>query len=112
LLSALGAAARGALEGANLASFLAEAGRRAHAALLAHMGRFTYSPAGALLWKRDVAEYARALATYGSPSLDDDMAALEQVVNALVVAPESLVGLVNGSLRMAHRCVLCLCRGF
>lgn len=29
-----------------------------------------------------------------------------QLLNVLVVAPESLVGLVNGSLRMAHRYVL------
>jgi hypothetical protein len=28
-----------------------------------------------------------------------------QLLNVLVVAPESLLGLVNGSLRMAHRCV-------
>lgn len=27
-----------------------------------------------------------------------------QLLNVLVVAPESLLGLVNGSLRMAHRC--------
>jgi hypothetical protein len=26
-----------------------------------------------------------------------------QLLNVLVVAPESLLGLVNGSLRMAHR---------
>lgn len=29
---------------------------------------------------------------------------LLQLLNVLVVAPESLLGLVNGSLRMVHRC--------
>jgi hypothetical protein len=33
------------------------------------------------------------------------------LVNVLVVAPGSLLGLVNGSLRMAHRCVQ-LCFSF
>lgn len=103
MLAALGAAARASLEGGNLQALLAEAGRRAHAALAAHMGRFTFSPAGALKWKKDVAEYAEALRAYGAPAVDEAMAALEAATNALVVAPEALVGLVNGSLRMAHR---------
>ncbi|GBF89405.1 exocyst complex component [Raphidocelis subcapitata] len=103
MLAELGAAARGALEGANLGALLAEVGRRAHSVLVAHMARFTYSPAGALKWKKDVAEYAEALRGYGVAAVDEAMASLEQVVNVLVVAPESLMGLVNGSLRMAHR---------
>jgi hypothetical protein len=31
------------------------------------------------------------------------MASLQSVVNVLVVAPESLLGLVNGGLRLEHR---------
>ncbi|KIY95316.1 Exocyst complex component 5 [Monoraphidium neglectum] len=103
MLSALGAAAHDTLEGPNLTALLSEVGRRTHAVLLQHMGRYTYSPTGALKWKKDVAEYAEALGAYGVPAVDEEMAALQQTVNVLVVAPESLMGLVNGSLRMAHR---------
>ncbi|KAI8464865.1 MAG: exocyst complex component Sec10-domain-containing protein [Monoraphidium minutum] len=103
MLSALGAAGRDTLDGPNLAAVLSEVGRRTHAVLVTHMGRYAYSPTGALKWKKDVAEYAEALRGYGVPAVDEEMAALEQLVNVLVVAPESLMGLVNGSLRMAHR---------
>lgn len=125
--------------------------RRCYQVLLVHMTRFTYSPTGALKWKKDVSEYAEVLSTYDVPAANDDMDYLQQVciassdpegtgeacvcaecvwhcctrlcvssalvltacfaavaaslqlLNVLVVAPESLVGLVNGSLRMAHR---------
>jgi hypothetical protein len=46
---------------------------------MAHMGRYTYSPTGALKWKKDVAEYAEALRGYGVPAVDEEMASLEQV---------------------------------
>jgi hypothetical protein len=79
--------------------------RRSYQLLLAHMTRFVYSPTGALKWKKDVNEYAEVLASFGVPSASEDMGHLLQLVNVLVVAPDSLLGLVNGSLRMAHRCV-------
>lgn len=43
------------------------------------MGRYTYSPTGALKWKKDVSEYAEALRGYGVPAVDEEMASLEQV---------------------------------
>jgi hypothetical protein len=46
---------------------------------MAHMGRYTYSPTGALKWKKDVSEYAEALRAYGVPAVDEEMASLEQV---------------------------------
>ncbi len=38
-----------------------------------------------------------------SPQVNERVASLQAVVNVLVVAPESLLGLVNGSLRLEHR---------
>jgi hypothetical protein len=67
------------------------------------MTRFTYSPTGALKWKKDVTEYTEVLREYGIPAVDESMAQLQQLVNVLIVAPESLLGLVNGSLRMSHK---------
>jgi hypothetical protein len=43
------------------------------------MTRFTYSPTGALKWKKDVSEYAEVLASYRVPAADEDMAYLQQV---------------------------------
>lgn len=42
------------------------------------MARFTYSPTGALKWKKDVAEYSEALRAYGVAAVDEAMASLEQ----------------------------------
>ncbi|WIA33366.1 hypothetical protein OEZ86_006503 [Tetradesmus obliquus] len=103
LLAALRDAAGATLEGPNRKHFLTEVSRRSYQLLLAHMSRYTYSPTGALKWKKDVNEYAEVLASFGVPSASEDMGQLLQLVNVLVVAPDSLLGLVNGSLRMAHR---------
>lgn len=43
------------------------------------MTRFTYSPTGALKWKKDVSEYAEVLASYGVPAANEDMTYLQQV---------------------------------
>lgn len=81
-----------------------QVGRRAQAALLVHMTRFTFSPGGALKWKKDVNEYAEALGRFGlPPHMQEGVTLLAALVNVLLVAPESLMGLVNGSLRMPHR---------
>lgn len=49
---------------------MAQVGRRAHAVLVGHMQRFTYSAMGALRWKRDVTEYADVLRNSHSPTTD------------------------------------------
>eukprot|EP00775_Hariotina_reticulata_P013513 gene13513-13638_t len=103
LLAALGQAAQETLDGTNLRQFLAEVARRAYHLLLLHMTRYIYSPTGALKWKKDVSEYAEVLCSYQVPAASEDMSHLQQLVNVLVVAPDSLLGLVNGSLRMSHR---------
>ena len=46
-------------------------GRQLHSVLLHHMQRFTYSPAGALRWKRDLAEYAEWARALRVPLLSD-----------------------------------------
>jgi hypothetical protein len=48
---------------------VAQVGRRAHALLLAHMQRYSYSATGALRWKRDITEYADVLRTAHSPPI-------------------------------------------
>lgn len=53
--------------------------RRCYQLLLVHMTRFTYSPTGALKWKKDVSEYAEVLSSYGIPTAGEDMAYLQQV---------------------------------
>ena len=53
--------------------------RRCYQLLLVHMTRFTYSPTGALKWKKDVSEYAEVLSSYGVPAANEDMAYLQQV---------------------------------
>ena len=123
--------------------------RRAFRSVHAHMLRFTYSPLGALRWKRDVQEYAACLARAGAGAADARFEELQVCVrarmffsreggccrctcclrlpcaaggptpphpppppplsfaqalsNLLVVAPESLLPLVDGNLRLARR---------
>jgi exocyst complex component 5 len=74
--------------------------------LIAHIQRYSFSPLGALRWKKDLAEYAGVVQDMGIPSLGERFAQLSLVINVLIVAPESLLGLVNGSLRMSHKEVL------
>lgn len=79
-------------------------GERALKLLKDHMMQHTYSSTGALRWKRDVTEYVEAL----QPALQADAAVrskfeeLQGEMNILVVAPESLLPLVDSSLRLPH----------
>lgn len=79
-------------------------GMRALKALDAHVERFTFSPAGALRWKRDVTEYSDALApaVAASPAVRAKLDELTGGASVLVVAPESLLLLVENSLRWPH----------
>lgn len=67
------------------------------------MTRFSYSPTGALKWKKDVSEYAEVLAGYGVHAADEDMAYLQQVrgvcvsISAMLVTAGAL--LVSQSLQ-------------
>lgn len=104
LLAALGALARASLHGSNLASFLDALGRHAAAALQIHMLRFTFSPEGALRWKRDVAEYSACLVGRVGVRGVAAAAAFEElgaVASILIVGPEAVVGLVEGTLRLS-----------
>ncbi|CAD7697583.1 unnamed protein product [Ostreobium quekettii] len=103
LCRALGRAAKATLEGTNLESFLSEAGCQMHETLLNHLTRFTISPMGALKLKRDMAEYVGAVRTFGLQPLEQLFEHLQQLANVFIVAPESLVALVDGTLRMSHK---------
>ena len=86
-----------------------------------HITRFTFSPAGALRLKRDMAAYIDTVRKFESSETLSQFETLQQLVNIFIVAPESLIGyslavqmaieaimvsysrLVDGSLRMSHK---------
>jgi hypothetical protein len=69
----------------------------APAAASACCGRHTASP-GCHRSPAAACQHARP-----RPQVNERIASLQSVVNVLVVAPESLLGLVNGGLRLDHR---------
>ena len=80
-----------------------QVGRRTHALLLNHMQRYSFSPTGALRWKRDVTEYTDCMKELGMAAVNERMDELAALANILVVSPDSLLGLVDGSLRLSHQ---------
>eukprot|EP00891_Asterochloris_glomerata_P000050 jgi/Astpho2/50/fgenesh1_pg.00001_%23_28_t len=119
LLAALSSSAPQTLQGSNLTAFNGEArgpphcwlaacnprlvGRQTHALLLNHMQRYSFSPTGALRWKRDVTEYTDCMKELGMAAVNERMDELAALANILVVSPDSLLGLVDGSLRLSHQ---------
>ncbi|PSC72605.1 exocyst complex component sec10 [Micractinium conductrix] len=103
LLQAAVEAAAQHLHGPNLASFLAELGRRLCLLLDAHLQRFAFSPLGALRWKRDLTEYASLAARLRAPATTAHLEEMASRLSLLIVAPDSLLPLVDGQLRMSHR---------
>jgi len=91
-----------ALNGPNLQAFNAEVVQRMHALLLAHLQRFTFSQTGALRLKHDVSEYSGAVRGMGGgeEALETELKAM---VSILIISPASLLGVVDGSLRMSHK---------
>lgn len=74
---------------------------RTHSLLLGHLMRFTFSQTGALRLKHDVSEYGGAVAGMGSgEALEGELKAM---VSILIISPASLLGVVDGSLRMSHK---------
>lgn len=74
--------------------------------LEAHQQRFSFSPLGALRWKRDLSEYAALAARLRAPATSAHLEDMQARVNLLIVAPDSLLGLVDGNLRISHRAAL------
>lgn len=69
----------------------------------AHIRKYVFNPTGALKLKKDLATYAECLGGFaGGGGVARDFQRLAAIVNLFVVAPDSLMGLVNGTLRMAH----------
>lgn len=77
--------------------------QRTNTVLLNHMQRYSYSPTGALRWKRDITEYTDCIRSFAAPGTYDGLADLASLANILLVAPERLVGLIDGSLRISHQ---------
>ena len=67
------------------------------------MQRFTYSPLGALRWRSDMGRYQDCARSFGVAAVDAQFEWLQQMVNVLMVAPNSLLGLVDTTLRMSHK---------
>ena len=77
--------------------------RRMGALLLTHMQRYSYNPTGALRWKRDISEYTDCVHSLNAPSAHESFSEMAALVNILLVAPERLLGLIDGSLRISHQ---------
>ncbi|EFJ42539.1 hypothetical protein VOLCADRAFT_97433 [Volvox carteri f. nagariensis] len=103
LFEALGKVARDSLYGSNLSSFLLDVGLRMHATFLNHMQQYVYNAAGALRWRNDVAAYCDVFRSWGLPLLDSRLGAVGGLVGILVVEPDQLLPLINGTLRLDHR---------
>ncbi|KAL4853455.1 Exocyst complex component SEC10b [Chlorella vulgaris] len=106
LLGAAVDAAERHLHGPNLTAFLAELGRRCCLQLEAHQQRQCFSPLGALRWKRDLSEYGCTAARLRSPAARLRLEELGQAANMLVVGPDSLLPLVDTTLRISHTAAL------
>ena len=83
--------------------YVMQMAQRTNVVLLNHMQRYSYSPTGALRWKRDITEYTDCIRSFAAPSTHEGFADLASLVNILLVAPERLVGLIDGSLRISHQ---------
>lgn len=103
LIDALRLKAMETLKPPNLTSFLEEVGFEASGCLSIHITHFTFSPPGALRLKRDMAEYIDTMRKFNSNEVLNQFETLQQLVNVFIVAPESLLGLVDGTLRMSHK---------
>lgn len=104
LLVAAAREVNGALAGPNLQSFRDEMAERAYSLVVAHLCRFTFSQTGALQLKHDVGEYLKALRAIGSSAAAEAAdTELNAMVSILIISPGSLLGVVDGSLRMDRR---------
>eukprot|EP00899_Mesostigma_viride_P007374 jgi/Mesvir1/16638/Mv10171-RA.1 len=106
ILRQLRSSAEKVLDNNTVQAFLAELGGRLHDALLAHIKRFMFSPAGGVVLKRDVAEYLAVLDDVQAPTARDRFESLKALLNVLVVAPRSLKLLMNGALGVSNDVVM------
>eukprot|EP00798_Chlamydomonas_sp_ICE-L_P020332 gene20332-27092_t len=102
MLAAMHKAAAKHLESSNLSSFLLEMGSRLHGVMQNHMKQFSFNVNGALRWRNDLSEYLDCINTFHLPTLTELFSNLLTLTGVLLVAPESLVVLVNGTLRLSH----------
>jgi hypothetical protein len=85
-------------------------GRRLRLALEAHQQRFTFSPLGALRWRRDLAEYAALGARLRCAAAARRLQELAEGAALLLVAPDSLPALVDSNPRLSHAAALAVVR--
>ena len=91
------------LHGSNLKSYKEEVGKILHSIVSKHMLRAgPYSAIGGLKWRRDVSAYAECAAHVGAAAAVTLFEDLSGLAGLLVVLPEGLQGLVDGTLRVGH----------
>ena len=72
--------------------------------LTSHMQRWSFTPTGALRWKRDLGDYSDAVRQLGPWAMDQArLDRLDSFANVLLVPVDSLVGVVEGELRLSYR---------
>lgn len=96
IIRAIGEQASLHLHGSNLVSFLIAFSLRAAATVEAHALKFTFSPEGAVRWRRDLAEFATCMAAMGARAAGPAFEDLYSLAGLLIVPPESLPGLLEG----------------
>lgn len=81
-----------------------QVGRRFGLLLTAHMQRWSFSPAGALRWICDMGDYSTALQHFGAGAVSQaKLERLKALASVLLVPVDSLLGVVEGELRLSHR---------
>lgn len=76
----------------NAEAILTEIGIAFHSLLLDHFKKYTVSAAGGLMLTKDLAMYQDAIATFGSPALNDRFEMLRSLGNLFIVQPSVLKG--------------------
>ena len=95
LLKAFGEQASAHLHGTNYSSFLAAFARRTVSVVESHALKFTFSPEGALRWRRDLVEFGECMKGLGARSAVAAFDDLYTLAGLLIVPPESLPGLLD-----------------
>ena len=68
------------------------------------MQRWSFTPTGALRWKRDLGDYSDVMRPFGPGAMSQArIDRLDALTNVLLVPVDSLVGVVEGELRLSHR---------
>lgn len=97
ILQNLHEASLNALDGGNAEQFLTAAGISFREALLKHIKKFTYSPAGGRLLSHDLQSYQETIDEWGISELSSSFTLLHGIANLYTAEPQVLPSLLRGS---------------